>query len=185
MDVPSESLIPMEYSWVDSLTDLCDILKLTPGRNPDELKNLLVQEFPDAVITNSEPPVAGEIIQWVFELGDQEQWKNLQLTTAGFRLWVGVAYARICIGRGYEPSDSVPGALMTMFCPSPAPYMGTITLEEYKRDYIAPWKEFADHFEMLDVDGGHYGMLSEDNVDCFAEKLRAALARGEQVLSTT
>ena len=184
LDVPSESLIPTDYSWIDSLTDLCDILKLMPARSPDELKRSLEQEFPEAAITDSEPPLAGEIVQWVFDNGDQEQWKTFQLTTAGFRRWVGVAYGRICVGRGYEPSGIVPGALMTMFCPAPAPYMGTITREEYKRDHLSTWQEFGDHFEAVDVDGGHYEMLSEDNVDSFAEKLRAALARSGQMLST-
>ncbi|KDR66558.1 hypothetical protein GALMADRAFT_232431 [Galerina marginata CBS 339.88] len=124
LDVPSESLIPAEYCWVDSLVDICDILKLMPGRSSEELKRSLEQEFPGALIPDSEPPAAGEIVQWVFDNGDQAQWKALQLTTASFVRWVSVAYGRIRVGRGYEPSGIVPGALMTMFCPAPAPYMG-------------------------------------------------------------
>jgi thioesterase domain-containing protein len=87
MDVPSESLIPADYNWVDGLTDLCHILKLTPTRSPDELKRSLEQAFPETVTasTTFEPPSAGEIMQWVFDNCNQEQWKTLQLTRAGLR----------------------------------------------------------------------------------------------------
>jgi hypothetical protein len=87
-------------------------------------------------------------------------------------------------GCGYSPSGTVPGALMTISCPALAPYVGAMTREVYKHGYLSKWQEFGDHFEMVDVDDGHYGMLSENNIDSFAEKLRAALSRGGQALST-
>jgi hypothetical protein len=37
---------------------------------------------------------------------------------------------------------------------------------------------------MVDVDGEHYTMLAEDHVHSFAEKLKTAMVRGEQALTT-
>ena len=168
-------------NWVDTLARVSIILELTPTWKPLELRHYLEQEF-QAAGTDSEPPLAGEIVQWVYDNCDRERWKAFELTTAGFKRQVGVAYGMICFGREYLPTGTVPGALMTMFCPAPPAFMGPMTREVYKQDYLSDWQRFSDHFEMVDVDGGHFGMISEGYVDSFAEKLRASLVRGEQAL---
>ena len=87
-------------------------------------------------------------------------------------------------GRDYEPSGSVSGALTTVFCAIPLHSMGT--KEEYKLNRLSKWKEYSGpHFEMVDVDGEHYTMISEDNVESFAPKMKAAIHRAETLHSTS
>jgi len=81
-------------------------------------------------------------------------------------------------GRDYEPSGSVSRALTTVFCAIPLPSMGT--KEEYKLNRLSKWTEYSGpHFEMVDVDGEHYTMISEDHVESFAPKMKAAIHRAE------
>lgn len=58
------------------------------------------------------------------------------------------------------------------------------TREEYKRDRLSKWKDYSgQHFEMIDVDGEHYTMISEQHVESFASKMRAAIHRAEALQS--
>jgi thioesterase domain-containing protein len=56
------------------------------------------------------------------------------------------------------------------------------TREKHKQDRLSGWREFSgQRFEMVDVDGGHYTMVSEDHVVSFAANLRGALCRAEYI----
>ena len=60
------------------------------------------------------------------------------------------------------------------------------TREEYKRDRLSQWKEFSgERFEMVDVEGEHYTMLSSAHVSSFAAHLRGALARADAPQSSS
>ncbi|GLB43617.1 putative acetyl-CoA synthetase-like protein [Lyophyllum shimeji] len=171
-----------ELVWVEVLINLCMFLALITTDDFEPLKAALFKEHPELADSDEEPLSSDKIIQWVFEHCDQERLSTLQLKLEDFRRWVGVAYKISCTGRSYEPTGFVPGALMTVFCAIPLPSMGT--REEFKQERLALWKDFArDGFEMVDVDGEHYTMISEEHVASFAEKLRGALARAEQAFS--
>jgi thioesterase domain-containing protein len=169
-----------ELVWIEVLVNLCMFLALIPTREFEPLKATLRTTYPEIEQSDSEPASSAEIIQWIFEHCDQDRLSTLQLKLEDFRRWVGIAYDLSYTGRNYEPSGFVPDALMTVFCAVPLPSMGT--REEFKRDRLSRWKEFSrDGFEMIDVDGEHYTMISEDHVLSFAEKLKAALHRAERL----
>jgi thioesterase domain-containing protein len=58
------------------------------------------------------------------------------------------------------------------------------TREQYKGDRLSKWKDYSgQHFEMVDIDGEHYTMISEDHVESFAQHMKAAIHRAEQLQS--
>jgi len=58
------------------------------------------------------------------------------------------------------------------------------TREEYKLNRLSKWTEYSGpHFEMVDVDGEHYTMISEDHVESFALKMKDAIHRAESLQS--
>lgn len=72
---------------------------------------------------------------------------------------------------------------MTVFCAVPLPSLGT--REEYKQQRLSRWRTFTQSpFELVDVDGEHYTMLSENHVVSFAKKLRATLSRATKLLNS-
>ncbi|KAF5385011.1 hypothetical protein D9615_001029 [Tricholomella constricta] len=171
-----------ELVWVEVLVNLCMFLALIPPDGFESLKALLYKEHPVLADSDAEPSSSEWIIKWVFERCDQERLSTLQLKLEDFKRWVGVAYEISYSGRNYEPQGFVPRALLTVFCAIPLPSMGT--REEFKRDRLSHWKEFAkDGFEMVDVDGEHYTMIAEEHVVSFADKLRGALCRAESLFS--
>ncbi|KAG5643505.1 putative secondary metabolism biosynthetic enzyme [Asterophora parasitica] len=171
-----------ELVWLEVLVNLCMFLALVPPNGFDSLKALLHAEYPELADSDAEPASSSEIIQRAFELVDQERLATLQLKLDDFRRWVGVAYKISYSGRNYEPQGHVPGALLSVFCAIPLPSMGT--REEFKRDRLSRWEEFAkDGFELVDVDGEHYTMISEEHVVSFADKLRGALFRAESLFA--
>ncbi|KAF9469572.1 acetyl-CoA synthetase-like protein [Collybia nuda] len=173
-----------ELVWVEVFVNLCMFLALIPTTGFESLKAALQAAYPEIEHSDAEPASSAQIIQWVFEHCDQDRLKTLQLNLEDFRRWVGVAYKLSYTGRNYEPSSFIPGALLTVFCAVPLPSMGT--REEFKRDRLSKWKDFTrDGFELVDVDGEHYTMISEDHVHSFAEKLRDALHRAEHAIVQT
>ena len=81
-------------------------------------------------------------------------------------------------GCAFEPRGCVKHALTSVFCAEPMAALGT--REKYKQDRLSGWREFSgQRFEMVDVDGGHYAMMSDDNVISFAANMRGALCRAE------
>ncbi|KAF8079199.1 acetyl-CoA synthetase-like protein [Lyophyllum atratum] len=171
-----------ELVWVEVLVNLCMFLALIPTDGFEPLKAALFREHPELADSDAEPPSSETIIRWVFDHCDQARLSTLQLKLEDFKRWVGVAYQISYSGRNYEPNGFVPGALLTVFCAIPLPSMGT--REEFKQDRLSKWEEFSrDGFELVDVDGEHYSMISEDHVISFADKLRAALSRAEQAFS--
>ncbi|KAG6856817.1 putative NRPS-like protein biosynthetic cluster [Tephrocybe sp. NHM501043] len=168
-----------ELVWVEVMVNLCMFLGLIQTDGFEALKAALYNEFPDLLESDEEPPSAQQVIQWTFDHSDQDRLAILQLKLEDFKRWVAVAYAISYSGRNYEPRGFVPGALLTVFCAIPLPSMGT--REEFKQQRLSKWEDFAkDGFDMIDVDGEHYTMLSEEHVISFAGKLREALERAHQ-----
>jgi thioesterase domain-containing protein len=58
------------------------------------------------------------------------------------------------------------------------------TREQYKHVRLSKWKDYSGpHFEMVDVDGEHYTMISEVHAESFTRHMKAAIHRAEQLQS--
>lgn len=169
-----------QLNWSEVLINLCVFLSLFPSSELEMLRHLLVERFPDQVA--QEIPVnITPAVQFLFDKANQARLSELDLRMDSFTRWVQVAYAVVFTGKSYIPSGSIKGGLMTVFCAVPLPTMGS--KEEFKQKRLSKWKEFtAGEFEMVDVDGEHYTMLSSEHVSSFAENLRKALRRAEEIV---
>lgn len=184
LNLPPEIKFRMvELVWLEVLINLLTFLALVPATAFEEVKQSAIAAFPELHGTDSEPKTSAEIIHYLFSLSDQNRLAELQLNMEDFRRWVSVAYKVTCCGRTYTATGSVKSALMTVFCAVPLPSLGT--REEYKRQRLSRWRTFTkSSFELVDVDGEHYTMISEDYVVSFAEKLRASLTRATKLLDS-
>lgn len=184
LNLPPEIQFRMkELVWLEVLINLLMFLALIPTGAFEEVKQNVLETFPELQGADSEPSSSAQIIHHLFSLSDQHRLTELQLNMDDFRRWVGVAYRVTCCGRTYVAEGSIAPALMTIFCAIPLPSLGT--REEYKSERLARWEGFTQsQFELVDVDGEHYTIVSEDHVVSFAEKLRATLARATDVLNT-
>jgi hypothetical protein len=76
------------------------------------------------------------------------------------------------MGHAFKPQGKIKGALTTVFCAISLPSMGTCQCKEFKIDRLSAWKAFSGpNFEMVDVDGQHYTMLSDEHVVSFASHM--------------
>lgn len=167
-----------ELSWSEVLINLCVFLSLFSASSMDTLREALSLEFPDSISSDKIPTNTTDPIKFLFERGDQLRLAELDLRLDAFTRWVEVAYAINRTGRTYEPRGRVSQALTTVFCAVPLPSMGT--REQYRDHRLKKWQNFSgDRFEMVDVDGEHYTVLSEKHVASFAVHLRGALARAD------
>ncbi|EPQ59775.1 acetyl-CoA synthetase-like protein [Gloeophyllum trabeum ATCC 11539] len=178
----AESASPgSELIWTEVLLNLTMFLSLIPSLELDSVRAALLAEFPAIEGHDMEPceKTRGAVIKWIFKRANQRRLSELNLELNAFARWVKVAYEINRTGRTFEPRGCVKGALTTVFCAVPLPSMGT--REEYRRERLSAWKEFSGpRFEMVDVDGEHYTMLSEEHIDSFAQKLKQALQRSEK-----
>ncbi|KAJ3569707.1 hypothetical protein NP233_g4878 [Leucocoprinus birnbaumii] len=171
-----------ELVWIEVLINLLMFLALIPTSAFDEVKQNVIEAYPELRGADSEPSTSHEIIQYLFSLSDQNRLSELQLNMEDFRRWVSVAYQVTCCGRTYVTEGSITPALMTVFCAIPLPSLGT--REQYKHQRLAKWEAFTQStFELTDVAGEHYTMIGEDHVASFAEKLRETLARATTLFS--
>ncbi|KAF5359112.1 hypothetical protein D9756_003159 [Leucocoprinus leucothites] len=171
-----------ELVWIEVLINLLMFLSLIPTSAFDEVKQGVIENFPELRGADSEPTSSNEIIRYLFSLSDQNRLSELQLNMDDFRRWVGVAYQVTRSGRTYVTEGSITAALTTVFCAVPLPSLGT--REEYKHQRLAKWESFTQStFELVDVGGEHYTMIGEDHVVSFANKLRSALARATNLLN--
>jgi thioesterase domain-containing protein len=167
-------LLVKELVWTEVLLNLGMFLSLFLPSELGRLRLELAEAFPDVSVAAPSNPL--ELIQWLFNHSDQARLTELDLERTSFLRWVHVAHEINRSGINFEPKGAVRGALMTVFCAIPLPSMGT--REEFKESRLSAWREFSgDGFEMIDVDGEHYTMLSDQHVFSFAEHTRDALRR--------
>ncbi|KAH9487375.1 putative NRPS-like protein biosynthetic cluster [Psilocybe cubensis] len=170
-----------ELIWVETLLNLSMFLALIRSEDFEHFKTALLLQNPGGD-SDVEPSNSRELIEWTYAHCNQSRLAELNMPIDYFHRWVNVAYDVSYTGRTYLPSGRIEGALTTVFCAIPLPSMGT--REEYKRDRLSKWKEYSGkHFEMIDVDGEHYTMISEEHVESFASKMRAAIHRAEALQS--
>lgn len=165
-----------ELNWVEVFLNLLSFLALIPYSAFDSVKAELFAEWPELRHSETEPANSVELIEWLLKRSDQNRIKELQMTGKEFLRWSRVAYGTTALGQTYTPQGAVHNALTTVYCAVPLAQMGN--REQYKANHLAAWKDFSGkRIEFVDVDGEHYTMLDENNVQSFAGKLRATLAR--------
>ncbi|KAJ6587479.1 hypothetical protein DFH09DRAFT_1307708 [Mycena vulgaris] len=111
---------------------------------------------------------------------DPARLAELDLQLGAFTLWTTVAYEINRTGRTFVPGGSVQHPLTTMFFAVPLSSMGT--REEHKAEQLARWENFSGPvFELVDVEGERYTMLSKENSASFADKMREVMHRTEDL----
>jgi thioesterase domain-containing protein len=169
-----------QLTWVEVLLNLVVFLSLIPESSLDEQRVELLTAFPELRISDKTPNDMESLVRWIFDRADQARLVELHLEVGAFARWVTVATVINGTGRAFKPQGKIKGALTTVFCAIPLPSMGT--REEFKNDRLSAWKAFSGpNFEMVDVDGQHYTMLSDEHVVSFASHMRGALARAEKL----
>ncbi|KAI8970542.1 acetyl-CoA synthetase-like protein [Trametes punicea] len=164
----------LELTWVEVLLNLFMFVALITPHTVDETRALLHSAFPESATSDMEPENSEQIIEWLLSRSYQARLQELRLKRDALRRWVHVAYQLTRLGRTYEPSGTLVQASLTVFCATPLPSMGT--REVYKAKQLSSWKRFSlKDVEFVDVDGEHYTMLSEANVESFASKLASAI----------
>jgi thioesterase domain-containing protein len=170
-----------ELSWAEVLLNLGMFLSLIPSSALNSMRQELTNTFPEVTANDSKPLDPLGPINWLFQRSDKRRFLELDLEIGAFTRWVNVAYEINRTGRTFEPQGCVKNALTSIFCAIPLPSMGT--REEFKQNRLSVWREFSgQRFEMVDVDGEHYTMMSEDHVVSFAAHMRGALHRAESTL---
>ncbi|KAH9849416.1 AMP-dependent synthetase and ligase [Lenzites betulinus] len=165
-----------ELRWIEVLLNLYMFVALITPDGLDAARAMLIGAFPELADLDTEPAHSLQVIEWMLSRSDQARLQELQLRPYEIQRWLQVAYQLTCLGRTYLPEGAVRNALFTVFCAVPLPSMGT--RESYKANRLAPWRNFSEgKFELVDVDGEHYTMLSETHVRSFAKNLTSALDR--------
>jgi hypothetical protein len=153
-------------------------LSLIPSSALSPMRQEMKHAFPEVAANDTEPIDPLGPINWLLERSDKNRLLELDLDIGPFTRWVNVAYEISRVGRTFEPQGCVKNALTCVFCATPLASMGT--REEYKQDRLSVWREYSGRsFEMIDVDGEHYTMLSEEHIDSFSAHMRGALSRAE------
>lgn len=167
-----------ELSWVKILLNIAMFLSLIPDSQQEPLRLELEHEYPELVLNGPHPKDPRSPILWLFERVDKNRLQELDIELEPFTRWVNVAHAINYTGRSFEPQGCIKNATTCIFCAIPLPSMGT--REVYKRDRLSVWEQFSgEKFELVDVEGMHYTLLSPEHIDSFAERMRAALERAE------
>ena len=101
----------------------------------------------------------------------------LSLTSEALCNWANLAFALQGIAKEYEPKGSV--ALMDVFYAIPLAAVAQ-SKKEWVEGPLSKWQDFVKEVPRYhEVDGAHYTMISPENVQRFAKKLKLVLqARG-------
>lgn len=167
-----------ELNWTEVVFYLAKFLSIIPSSSVGSMQKEMQKVFPELVVNDTKPINPHGPISWLFERSDKKRLIELDLNVGAVARWVNIIYELRRIGRSYVPQDRVKGPLMSVFCAGPLHMAGT--RQEYKQDKLSVWKEFSGlRFEMIDVDGEHGTILSEENVVRFSAHIRAALRRAE------
>ncbi|KAF7346973.1 Acetyl-CoA synthetase-like protein [Mycena venus] len=171
-----------ELSWIEVLLNVAMFVSLLEPNDVPTTRAALMEAFPSISGFDSEPQDPTSLIQWLLSRSNQARLAELDLQLGAFTRWIKVAYEINRTGRTFIPSGSVQNALTTVFCAVPLSSMGT--REEYKAERLSQWKDFSGPaFELVDVAGEHYTMLSKENSASFADKMRDAMHRAEDLAS--
>ncbi|KAK0509686.1 hypothetical protein JMJ35_008080 [Cladonia borealis] len=118
-----------------------------------------------------------EALADVVEIADLRRMAALSLTSEALYDWANLAFALQGIAKEYEPKGSV--ALMDVFYATPLAAVAQ-SKKEWVEGPLSKWQDFVKEAPRYhEVDGAHYTMISPENVQRFAKKLKLVLqARG-------
>ncbi|EKM53038.1 uncharacterized protein PHACADRAFT_259209 [Phanerochaete carnosa HHB-10118-sp] len=169
-----------DLPWLKVLLHLFLVLELISEKDFVPIKDQLLDAFPDVTPGGEEPAGSTQVVQWLIKHSDQQHYQQLQLQPDDMRRWVGVIRGIVKAGRDYVSQGPLRGGLITVLCAAPLASLGT--REDYKQNRLSVWKIYGSNgVELVDLDGAHYTMLSDDNVHSFASKMRAAMERAPKV----
>ena len=118
-----------------------------------------------------------EALADVVEIADSRRMAALSLTSEALYDWANLAFALQGIAKEYEPKGRV--ALMDVFYAIPLAAVAQ-SKKEWVEGPLSKWQDFVKEAPRYhEVDGAHYTMISPENVQRFAKKLKLVLqARG-------
>ena len=118
-----------------------------------------------------------EALAKVVEIANPTRMVELSLTSDALYNWANLAFALQRIAKEYEPTGSV--AVMDVFYAVPL-----VAVAQSKKEWVegplSKWRDFVKEAPRYhEVGGAHYTMISPENVQRFAKKVKSALqARG-------
>ena len=118
-----------------------------------------------------------EALAKVVKIANATRMAELSLTSEALHNWANLAFALQGIAKEYEPEGSV--ALMDVFYATPLTAVAH-SKKEWVEGPLSKWRDFVKEAPRYhEVDGAHYTMISPENVQRFAKKLKSVLqARG-------
>jgi len=118
-----------------------------------------------------------EALANVVKTANPTRMAELSLTSEALYKWANLAFALQGIAKDYEPKGSV--ALMDVFYAIPLAAVAQ-SKKEWIEGPLSKWRDFVKEAPRYhEVDGAHYTMISLENVQRFAKKLKSVLqARG-------
>ena len=114
-----------------------------------------------------------EALAKVIEIANPSRMAELSLTSNALYNWANLAFALQGIAKEYEPTGIV--AVMDVFYAVPLAAVAQ-SKEEWVRGPLSKWRDFVKEAPRYhEVDGAHYTMISSENVQRFAKRLRSVL----------
>jgi acyl-CoA synthetase (AMP-forming)/AMP-acid ligase II/thioesterase domain-containing protein/acyl carrier protein len=119
---------------------------------------------------------SAQTIEYIMQLAPPGRLDELGLNKGRLEQWAKAAHHLQALAKEYKPTGSV--ACMDVFVAAPwKGGFGATTKEEWRENYLEPWKEFVrGDVKFHNVEGEHYTMLDKDHVHGFQKKLKGALA---------
>ena len=118
-----------------------------------------------------------EALANVVKIANPTRMAELSLTSEALYNWANLAFALQGIAKEYEPKGKV--AFMDVFYAMPLAAVAQ-SKKEWVEGPLSKWQDFVNEAPKYhEVDGAHYTMISPENVQRFAKKLKSVLqARG-------
>ena len=118
-----------------------------------------------------------EALANVVAIANPSRMATLSLTSEALYNWANLAFALQCMAKEYEPMGNV--AFMDVFYAIPLAAVAQ-SKKEWVEGPLSKWQDFVkEPPKYHEVDGAHYTMISPENVQRFAKKLKSVLqARG-------
>ena len=118
-----------------------------------------------------------EALATVVEIANPARMAALSLTSEALYNWANIAFALQRIAKEYEPKGNV--ACMDVFYAIPLAAVA-LSKKDWVEGPLSKWQDFVKEAPKYhEVDGAHYTMISLENVQRFAKKLKSVLqARG-------
>jgi thioesterase domain-containing protein len=171
-----------QLGWIEIAANLCLFLDFVSANDLEDL----IHEAKDVAQRLGAEDVEVEsatgqqqkmMASWLLDKAPPARLADLSLTPASFTQWINVALDLSKMARNYSPIGQV-SSPVTVFVAIPLAGLGTKT--EWKEKHLEPWHNHVkgtDTLRFVDVQGSHYTMLNDDNVDSFYRSFAAELHR--------